>query len=77
MTGEELKAWRKSMGYGSQAAAADALGVSTRTYQRFELHGKADLPPMVGLATEALAMRKAWDAVNPQIKAFGKLAGGH
>jgi DNA-binding XRE family transcriptional regulator len=77
MTGEELRNWRKAMAYGSQAAAAEALGVSIRTYQRFELHGKADLPPMVGLATEALAMRKAWNGLRPQLKAFGQLVRDH
>jgi len=52
MIAEEFRAWHAHMGYTSQQAAADALGVSLATYKRMLTHGTDHL---ASLACAALA----------------------
>lgn len=52
MSSEEFCAWQTTMGYRSQQAAANALGVSLATYKRYRRSG---VPKVVALACAALA----------------------
>lgn len=53
MTGADLTAWRKASPYKTQAEAAALMGVSLRTYARWEaLPG--EVPALVLLATQAV-----------------------
>jgi hypothetical protein len=57
-TGGELRAWRKAKGW-TQAAAAKALGVGTRTIKRAEATPKAPLGPALREALDRLASLEA------------------
>ncbi|MUM75549.1 hypothetical protein GNZ05_25855 [Escherichia coli] len=54
MSGFELRLWRRGMGWG-QERAAEELGISLRTYKRYEK--KAETGKLIELATEALTRR--------------------
>jgi transcriptional regulator with XRE-family HTH domain len=67
MTPEDFKAWRKAMGFRSQQAAADALGMSKSAIVNYELGTRRDggkpveIPRVVALACAALdAGLDAW-----------------
>ncbi len=53
MSGFELRIWRKGMGW-DQERAAEELGVSLRTYKRYEKAG--EVAKLIELATLALSM---------------------
>jgi len=55
MTPRQLTNWRKRLGL-SQAAAAKLMGISLRTYTRYE-RGEWPVPKLVELACEALTAR--------------------
>ena len=54
MTGKQLRTWRKRMKMAGTEAAA-ALGVSKRTYIRWEAT-EDELPRYVGLACSAISL---------------------
>ncbi|ENY7433633.1 helix-turn-helix transcriptional regulator [Escherichia marmotae] len=54
MSGFELRLWRRGMGW-DQERAAEELGISLRTYKRYEK--KAETGKLLELATEALTRR--------------------
>lgn len=53
MTGYQFEAWRKSMGF-LQTQAAEAIGESRRTVQRYEEAGEGQLPVRVELVCVGL-----------------------
>ena len=54
MSGFELRLWRRGM-HWDQAQAAEALGVSLRSYKRYEKLSK--VTQLVALATFALSVK--------------------
>ncbi|MCW7763468.1 helix-turn-helix domain-containing protein [Photorhabdus luminescens] len=54
MSGFELRLWRREFGW-DQERAAEELGVSLRTYKRYE--GRKQIEKLVELAAEALTRR--------------------
>ena len=54
MSGFELRIWRRGMGW-EQERAAEELGVSLRSYKRYEKSG--EVARLVELATFALSIR--------------------
>lgn len=54
MTGFELRIWRRGFGW-DQERAAEELGISLRTYKRYEKAG--GISKLVELATSALTMK--------------------
>jgi transcriptional regulator with XRE-family HTH domain len=72
MTGKELREWRKAMKYASQKAAADALGITERTYQRYE--AGEEVSRLLELATQALSMRAAWGDLHQGLVRMSRLA---
>lgn len=71
MNGNDLREWRKSMGYKRQADAAEALGVPARTYQRWERAERLDR--ILELATHALTARAQWERAREALSQFGKV----
>lgn len=55
MTGFELRLWRRGFGW-DQERASEELGISLRTYKRYE--GRKEIEKLVELATEALTLRE-------------------
>ncbi|EBB6726183.1 helix-turn-helix transcriptional regulator [Salmonella enterica] len=55
MTGFELRLWRRGFGW-DQERASEELGISLRTYKRYESRKKIE--KLVELATEALTLRE-------------------
>ena len=74
MSENNLRQWRNSMGYKTQAEAAAALGVPVRTYQRWERAPSVDR--LVQLATQALTARAQWDKAREALSQFGKVMRG-
>lgn len=56
MTADQLRAWRKRLGM-TQAAAAEAIGISLRQYSYYET-GRYPVPRPISLATEAIENRE-------------------
>lgn len=54
MTAEDLKAWRKRLGFRSQGKAAAVLGCSKRAYFNYE-NGR-EIPRYIELACAAVAL---------------------
>lgn len=54
----KLAAWQHAMGFKLQRDAAQALGVSLRTYARW--YAADQLPPLVEAACAMLLLRKRW-----------------
>ncbi len=54
MTGFELRLWRRGLNW-DQDRAAEKMGISTRTYKRFEKSKKVS--ELVALATFALSTK--------------------
>lgn len=61
MTPEQLKAWRKRLGYNA-SRAADALGCHRNAIANWE-SGKHDIPKYIELA--CLYLSTDWRSVNP------------
>lgn len=55
MTGFELRLWRRGFGW-DQERAAEELGISLRTYKRYE--SRKEIEKIVELATETLTLRE-------------------
>lgn len=55
MTGFELRLWRRGFSW-DQERASEELGISLRTYKRYE--GRKEIEKLVELATEALTLRE-------------------
>lgn len=64
MTGAELTTLRKATGM-TQAEAAEVLGFSSRSWQRYE--AGSEVPAHVAAALERLALRVAVSKKNPMI----------
>ena len=54
MSGFELRLWRRGMGW-DQERAAEELGISLRTYKRYDKKGQTGM--LFELATDALTRR--------------------
>lgn len=54
VTAEDLKAWRKRLGFRSQAKAAEAIGCSPRAYTNYE--GGREIPKYIALACAAVSL---------------------
>lgn len=51
LSAKRLQAWRQRLGFRSQRAAAEALGISLRQYAAYE-RGEAAIPwPVAGMCT--------------------------
>ena len=54
MTPQDLKEWRKRLGFKSQEKAAEALGISARAFNNYETKGP--VPKVVQMACAAVAL---------------------
>lgn len=75
MTGQQLKAWRLAQGMKHQTEAAKALGVSYRTYQRWEKQASVDR--LVELACQAITMRSLWPSLTMAAQTMDKVMRAH
>ena len=62
MTGEQISVWRVTQGLGVKDAA-EALGLSVSTLQRYEA-GRLAIPKAVELATRDLSLAKSFEALR-------------
>lgn len=70
MKGFELRLWRKGMEW-TQERAAEALGVSLRTYVSWEKRGCNRL---VDLATSQLSLRDVWPDAATVLRQISTIA---